>query len=404
MVERRPHCLAVVPWALALALLPGCGRRNVYAPPPPPTVTVTRPVAMPVVEFVEFTGATQAVQRVELRSRVNGYLKEIRFDDGAQVEKDQILFVIEQEPFEVELVSAKAALEKAKANADLARSQLSRSERLAASNAVSREELDIQIAQKNSAEAEVGAAKASVERASLNLSHTLIRAPFAGRIGRHLVDVGNLVQAETTQLAVVEATDPIYVYFNISERALLRFMEMVREKLVPDPDEQPPTLFLGLANETGFPHEGRLDFRELSVDPETGTILRRGVFPNPDRRLIPGLFARIKIPIGQPAPKLTIEERAVASDQRGDYVLVVDDQGLVEYRPVRLGVAEGRRRVVEEGLSADDWLIVNGLQRARPGAQVRALRVDPDAPRADGDDEPPADRPQGPDSDRKTRG
>jgi RND family efflux transporter MFP subunit len=359
---------------------------------------------MPVVEFVEFTGTTQAVQRVELRSRVNGYLKEIRFDDGARVEKDQILFVIEQEPFEVELVSAKAALEKAKANADLARSQLSRSERLAATNAVSREELDVQIAQKNSAEAEVGAAEASVERASLNLSHTLIRAPFAGRIGRHLVDVGNLVQAETTQLAVLEATDPIYVYFNISERDLLRFMEMVRRKLVPDPDEQPPTLYLGLANETGFPHEGRLDFRDLSVDPETGTILRRGVFPNSDGQLVPGLFARIKIPIGRPAPKLTIEERAVASDQRGDYVLVVDDQGLVEYRPVRLGVAEGRRRVVEEGLRADDWLIVNGLQRARPGAQVRAVRVEPEAPPDDHAEAPPADPLQVPDSRQEPRG
>ena len=190
-----------------------------------------------------------------------------------------------------------------------------------------------------------------------------------------MVDVGNLIQAEQTQLAIIQAIDPIYAYFDLSELDLLRFMEMLRKHELPDPSVTPPTLYLGLANEQGFPHEGKLDFRELGVDPGTGTTMRRGIFPNPDGELIPGLFARIHASIGEPVPKLLVEDRAVGTDQRGDFLLVVNDKNVVEYRPVKLGIVDGAMRVIEEGIKPTDLVIVNGVQRARPGITVNPQRT-----------------------------
>lgn len=367
--------------ALSAAVLPGgCQDKNTYVPPPPPIVTVAQPVTEEVVEYIELTGTTQAKEKVDLRSRVNGYLKEIHFKDGAEVHKGDLLFVIEPEPYEVALASAKAALERARATLELAKSQLARSEQLVATRSISQEEIDIQVAQRNTGAAEVATAEAAVRKAELDLGYTEIRAKIDGRIGRHLVDVGNLVQAETTPLAVIEAFDPIYVYFSISERDFLRFLDLVRTQALPDPEKEPPVLYLGLASEQGYPHEGRLDYRDPSVDPETGTIMRRGTFPNPDGYLVPGLFARIRAPIGKPSPKLLVEERAISTDQRGDYVLVVNESNTVEYRPIRLGLPQGNRRVVEEGLEANDWVVVNGLQRARPGIIVDPQRLEPEQP------------------------
>jgi membrane fusion protein (multidrug efflux system) len=195
-------------------------------------------------------------------------------------------------------------------------------------------------------------------------------------------------------LAIIEASDPIHVYFSISESDFLRFLELIRTQALPDPEKEPPVLYMGLASETGFPHKGVLDYRDPSVDPETGTILRRGRFDNPDGYLVPGLFARIRAPIGQPVPKLLIEERAISTDQRGDYVLVVDDSNTVEYRPVKLGLTQGGRRVVEEGLQADEWVVVNGLQRARPETIVDPERISPPesepSPAKAAPDEPPS--------------
>src|SRR5690606_35301231 len=188
--------------------------------------------------------------------------------------------------------------------------------------------------------------------------------------GRHLVDIGNLITAEQTPLAKIEAIDPIHVYFYISEQELLRFMEMLRRDQIPDPAKIPVPIRMGLANETGFPHKGQLDFRELGLDPGTGTTLRRAIFNNADGSLIPGLFVRLRAEIGKPAPRLLVDERALGSDQRGDYVLVVNDNNIVEYRPVRPGLSLEGRRVIESGIQQGDWVIVNGLQRARPGAPV----------------------------------
>lgn len=354
----------------AVVALSGCGSRNKFIPPPPPEVTVAHPTTDEVVDSIEFTGTTRATATVNLRARVNGYLEQIKFDDGQAVNEGDLLFVIEQAPFEVALASAKAALQKAHAALQLAEANHARTAELFQRKVVTQQEVDVQKANLAGAQADVAAAEAQVRQAELNLQYTEIRAPLNGRIGRHLIDKGNLIQAEQTQLAVIESIDPIQAYFNVSEPDLLRFMEMLRENKLPDPEKHPPVLYLQLGNETGFPHKGHLDYRELGVDPTTGTILRRAVFPNPDHALIPGLFARLRAPIGQPEPKLLVEERALGADQRGQYVLVVNDENVVEYRSVKTGIAVGDRRVIQDGIDKDDWIVVNGLQRARPGSKV----------------------------------
>ncbi|MGD9636858.1 MAG: efflux RND transporter periplasmic adaptor subunit [Pirellulales bacterium] len=356
--------------ACAALVVAGCGGKNQFVAPPPPQVTVALPVERPVSDSIEFIGHTEATATVDLRARVNGYLEKINFEDGATVQKGDLLFVIQQEPYQIALEAAKAELERAQATLALAQSEYRRIEPLVSQQAVTQAELDAQAAQVKTSLAGVALAESAVRRAELDLGYTEIRAPITGHIGRHLVDVGNLVQTETTPLAIIQSIDPIYAYFDLSELDLLRFMEMLRKHELPDPATNPPTLYLALANEEGFPHEGRLDFRELGVDPGTGTTMRRGIFPNPDSMLIPGLTVRIHAAVGSPVPKLLVEERAISTDQRGDFVLVVNDKNVVEYRPVKLGIADGPLRVVEEGIGPTDRVIVNGIQRARPGVTV----------------------------------
>ncbi len=359
----------LVPLALAGALL-ACGQRNVFVPPPPPEVTVATPVERPVVDSVEFSGTTRASARVDLRARVNGYLERIEFEDGQEVRAGDLLFVIDRAPFEAEVQAARANLLKARAALQLQEANLARARRLYREEVTAQQELDVREAEQASAAAEVAAAEAALVKAELNLGYAMIRAPISGRIGRHLVDVGNLVQAEQTLLATIECIDPIHAYFYLSERELLRFREMLRAKELPDPELHPPVLYLGLTTERDFPHQGHLDYRQLGLDPDTGTVERRGVFQNPDGALVPGLFVRIRAPIGEPAPRLLIDERAIGSDQRGDYVLVVNEDNTVEYRPVELGIAVGGMRVILSGVRPDERIVVNGLQRARPGEEV----------------------------------
>jgi RND family efflux transporter MFP subunit len=345
-----------------------------------------------VADTIEFVGTTAPTQTVDLRARVNGYLEKVFFEDGANVQAGQELFRIEQAPYQTSLDAARAALQRAVASLALAQSQYRRMEPLLASNVVTQEELDVQAAQVETSKADVAAAEAAVRQAELNLNYTRIVAPISGRIGRHMVDIGNLVQAEQTQLAVIQAIDPIYVYFDVSETDLLHFMAMLRNNELPDPDKNPPELRLGLPNEEGFPHVGHLDFRELGVNAETGTARRRGIFPNPGWQLIPGMFVRVQASIGSPKPRLLVDERAIGSDQRGDYLLVVNEKNVVEYRPVRLGIKSGTMRVAESGITVNDWVVVNGLQRARPGAQVKPEPAS-DKPAAEGNAAPAATPP-----------
>ncbi len=365
---------------LLLAILAGCRQPNQLVVPPPPQVTVAQPVERPVSDTIEFVATTQATQSVDLRSQVKGYLEKILFEDGSNVKKGDLLFIIEQAPYKLALDSARAALQKTIANQSLAESQYRRMEPLLKNGVVTREELDVQAAQVATTKADVAAAETNVATAELNLSYTHIHAPISGRIGQHLVDIGNLVQAQETLLATIQSIDPIYAQFDLSESDLLRFMAMMRNKELPDPEENPPTLYLGLSNEQGFPHVGKLEYRDLKIDPSTGTARRRGIFPNPDWSLIPGMFVKVSASIGSPVPRLLVEERAIGTDQRGDYLLVVNDKDVVEYRTVRLGIHLGMFRVVEEGVTKDDWVVINGLQRARPGATVKPERTQMNVP------------------------
>jgi RND family efflux transporter MFP subunit len=357
---------------LAVALLfvagSGCTRTNQYVAPPPPEVAVAQPVTEEVTDYMEFTGTTRAIAMVDLRSRVSGYLQSIEFEDGAYVKEGQLLFVIEPEPFEVALASDKAKLRKAQAALKLAEAEVERTRPLVKRGALAVAELDVKIADRDSAAAEVAMAEAAVAQAELNLRYTRITAPISGRIGRHRVDVGNLVEMQTTMLTTIESIEPIHVYFSVSENDVLRFVEQQTSAGLKPGAETP--IYIGLSERGGFPFEARLDYTELGVDPETGTQQRRGVFPNEDHSLLPGLFVRVRIPLGPPAPQLMVEERAIGADQRGTYVLVVDDKNIVERRSVELGVAHNGNRVVKQGLSAGEWIVVNGLQRARPGAPV----------------------------------
>lgn len=356
-------------------LMGGCERENKFVPPPPPQVSVAQPLETEIADAIEFIGNTRASATVELRARVNGYLKQIAFEDGANVKEGDLLFVIDEAPFQVALDIANAEVQRAQADLQLQETEFRRTETLVTQKALTQSDLDQSAAELATARANVAAAEAVVRRAELDLGYCQIRAPISGRIGRHLVDRGSLIQAEQTHLATIESLDPIQAYFSLSESDLLRFMEMFRQHEIPDPEQNPPVLFLGLDNSVGYPYQGAIDFREMGVDPTTGTALRRGLFANPNNELIPGLFVRIRAPIGQPQQRLLVEKRAIGTDQRGDYLLVVNDKNVVEYRLVKLGLSTDGMRVIEQGVEADEWIVVNGLQRARPGATVDPERV-----------------------------
>jgi RND family efflux transporter MFP subunit len=332
-------------------------------------VTVAQPVTREIKDAFDFTGTTRAIQRVELRPRVSGHLLEIKFKDGEIVEQGQELFLIDPAPFEVELQAAEAQLSKARASLQLVRANLERTQELFRRKVTTQQELDVQKAELATAEADVDVAVAAIDKAKLQLDYTKITAPITGRIGQHLSDVGNLIQVEQT-LAVIESTGEIHAYFHVSESDLLRFMEMLRRQEISDPAKERVHLYLGLANEEGFPHVGYVDFRELGIDPGTGTVLRRGIFEDPNNLLIPGLFVRIRAMPGKPVDRLLVPERALGTDQTGDYVFVVNEQNKVEQRSVKLGSLVDGLRVIEQGLEASDRVVVNGLQRARPGAIV----------------------------------
>ena len=368
---REASVLAVIASALAVTTA-ACEEKNTYVAPPPPKVTVAQPVKQSVTEYLEFTGNIAAVQTVELRARVEGYLEQVFFEDGDLVKKGELLFQIEPDTYEAAVNEAKGDL--ARAQAALRQAALTADRRRTAgrSGAVSKQEVDEAEAKEAGEAAEVQALQAALERAELNLSYTKIYAPFDGRIGRRLKDPGNLVgSGEDTLLAEINQIEPVYVYFSINERALLPILE---ERERPDPGteakQKTQPLFLGLASSDDFPFEGHLDFANITLDPSTGTLELRGEFKNPDRKLIPGLFARIKAPIGTKENAIVVPQQAVGFDQQGEYVMVVGDDDTVERRSVKQGSLSEGMRVISDGLDGGERVVVKGLLRAIPGRKV----------------------------------
>jgi multidrug efflux system membrane fusion protein len=323
-----------------------------------------------VAENMEFTGNTRATDVVDVRSRVSGYLKKIAFTDGAMVQEGATLFQIETEPFDAALASAQAKLQKAEAVLELAIAEKERTEPLVKKGALSVQEQDIKNADVATAKADVAEARAALKEAELNLQYTTIKAPISGRASRHMVDAGNLVEAEKTMLTRLESYRPIHAYFTVSESEMVRLMELARtaRKHEATPANKPlsTVLELGLSGDQGFRYRGELDFMELGIEPGTGTQMRRGVFRNEDLELVPGMFVRVRLQLGEPKPQVLVAERALQGDQQGPFVLVVDEKNLVHKRHVQFGALVGGLRVIRQGLTPKDRVIVNGLQRARP--------------------------------------
>jgi RND family efflux transporter MFP subunit len=358
---------------LAIAIL-AC-ESNVYIPPPPPRVTVAQPSRQPVVDYLNFTGNTQAINTVQLKARVQGFLEKILFKDGDMVKKGQLLFIIQQNTYQNQLEQTKAQVLQQKANYDHAVVETARYTKLVKQKAAAQLDLDNWQYQRDAFRAGLLNAQAAQKLAQLNLDYTRVTAPFDGRIGRHLVDEGNLVGAgEFTLLASINQIDPLYVYFPMNERDLLRVTGETGLSPAQAQNLKIP-LALGLANETGYPHKGYFDFAAISLTPTTGTLQLRGIFPNPDGKILPGSFARVQVPIvGTEKTALTVPEAALGYDQQGSYVLVVDDKNVVQRHAVKLGVKVDDLRVVQEGLTGNEWVITNGLLRAFPGRPVTPVK------------------------------
>ncbi len=404
---------------LVAAFGSGCGQPNVYQEPPPPEVVVARPFKQPVTSYIEYTGTAQASEKVELRARVRGFLKERLFKDGDLVKAGQLLFVIDEESFRVRLEQYRAAQDEAEAalkkteqskaremtesmlDLNLAQLTLSkieeqRARNLLSKNAGSREDMDRSEANRKKSEAQVESDRANLEQAKadyevnilsaraklagtrsdvrnaeIDLGYCRIYAPVDGRINQRQFDVGNYVgDGQSIVLATVVKTDPIYAYITPSEDDMLRVQKMARKTNTADYQSVEVLMELGLSNEDGYPHQGRLDYIDPSVDTSSGTVRTRGIFNNSDGTITPGLFVRVRMPFERKENALLVPDRALGSDQSGTYVLVVGKDDKVERRAVKPGTEVGTNRVVEGQIGPDDQVVVDGLLRARPGLKV----------------------------------
>jgi len=369
----RLKSLLPLGWALAVTvLMAGCGKPREGANQAPPSVTVGHPSEQAVTDYLELTGTVTPSRTVDLVARVTGYLESVNFEDGAMVKEGQLLFVIEPEPYKQQLALAKAALDRAQSEYDRQRS-------LIESNATSLASVERWLSERDQDAAQV-------ELAKLNLSYTHVTAPFSGRIGRRLVDPGNLVGPNgNTKLATLDRLEPIYVYFNLNERDALRAAAIMRQRgMDPRGNVGKAPVLVGLQSQEGFPQEGTLDFVDTGISTSSGTIQLRALFDNNDHLLLAGAFARVRVPLGGPKPMLVVPASAIANDQEGDYVLVAGAVDVVARRAVVKGSLTTNGCAILSGLSTQDRVIVNGMMRARSGDKVTPVTAPtgPSAPPA----------------------
>jgi RND family efflux transporter MFP subunit len=360
--------------ALGLTIsLAGCAAKPAD-PPPPPAVTVAPVLEREINEWDEFTGRLQAVDQVEIRPRVSGYIKRVTFPEGKEVRKGEVLFEIDARQYEADLARAEAQLEQARTASQLAAREVERAQRLVSVKAISQEEFDSRTSAQANGLAAVRAAEAAVQNAKLNLEWTRVRSPIAGRVSNAEVTAGNLVQAgppTATLLTTVVSLDPIYAYFEGDEQTYLKYTTLARAGTRSSSRDVRNPIYLGLANEDGFPHKGYVDFVDNRLNPETGTIRARAVFSNKDRIFTPGLFARMKLVGSGRYRAALVLDRAIGTDQDKKFVMAVGDDSRAVYRPITLGGSVDGLRIVTAGLKTGDRIIVNGLQRVRPGALLK---------------------------------
>jgi RND family efflux transporter MFP subunit len=369
-------CRNVIVYLLSLSVFClGIGGCHSEPPPmmamPPPTVTISQPVERPVIDYDEYTGRTAAVEEVEVRARVSGYLIKRNFKEGSEVQKGDLLFLIDPRPFQTVLDAAKGQVAQWEAKLARAEADVARNQRLLPKGAASQKDLDNAMADLGEARAAIQSGQAAVQRATLDLEFTKVTAPIRGRISRTFITEGNLVNADSTVLTTIVSLQPMYAYFDVDERSMLRYQQLARAANHQNPRETRLPVSLTLANEEGGPQPGILDFVDNRVDSTTGTIRMRGVFPNINRILTPGLFVRMRVPGSDTYAALLVADRAISTDQGQKHVWVVNEQNVVEYRPVSIGaIQHDGLRVVKAGLKSGEWLVTNGLQRVRPGVTV----------------------------------
>jgi membrane fusion protein, multidrug efflux system len=351
----------------------GCGRNSAQQSSPAPSVTVASVEQHEIVEWDEFTGRTEPVESVEIRPRVSGYIQEVRFQSGQLVKKGDVLFVIDPRWNQADFDRANAQAEQAKVHLENAEREAGRTAQLLGNKAISTEEAEARQSRYQEAKSAALAAEATRDFTKLDLEYTQVRAPIDGRVSRELVTAGNYVSGlagNATLLTTIVSVDPVYVYADVDENSLLKFNALlVAKKVASDGDGKIP-VELQLADESGFPHQGHIESFDNRLDPQTGSILLRAAFPNPDGRIVPGLFARIRVPGSEKHSVLLVEERAIGTDQAQKFVLALTQTNTVAYRPVQLGPTLQGKRIVRTGLEAGEQIVVNGLQRVRPGMPV----------------------------------
>jgi len=360
--------------------LAGCSRAPSEAPPPPVPVSVSRPNERDVTEYKDFTARTAAVDSVEVRAHVWGYLDKVNFKEGALVKKGEVLFELDPRPYEALVNQAKAKVAQDEAQLTFDEAEYQCNLKLLGTGAVSRSDVEKTSAARDVDRANIAADKAVVASRQLDLGYTKVIAPVSGRVSRYVVTVGNLIQSGDqnggTLLTTIVSVDPMYAYFDVDEHTVLRVRQLIREGKAESARDVDWPVELALANEQGYPHHGTINFVDNQVNPKTGTLRLRGVFPNKDEVLSPGYFARVRVPIGHPHKALLISERALDTDQGQKIVYVVNEKNEVVSRPVQLGALHDGLREVTDGLKPGERVIVNGLQQVRPGVTVEPKLVD----------------------------